>query len=73
LVERVPCGGRTPRFFAFDPTGKWLLCSNHGSDTAVVFRVDETTGKLAQTGQPVSVSVSLLRTIFGRALTMDFD
>ena len=47
--------GKTPRNFAFDPTGKWILCSNHGSDNAVVFRVDESTGKLTQTGPPVSV------------------
>jgi len=55
LVEHVSSGGKTPRNFAFDPTGKWILCSNHGSDNAVVFRVDETTGKLTQTGPPVSV------------------
>jgi 6-phosphogluconolactonase len=55
LVQCVPSGGRTPRNFAFDPTGKWILCTNHDSNNAVVFRIDETTGWLTQTGQPVSV------------------
>jgi 6-phosphogluconolactonase len=54
-IEHVPSGGKTPRNFAFDPTGKWIICSNHGSDNALVFRVDENTGKLIQTGQLVSV------------------
>jgi 6-phosphogluconolactonase len=55
LVQCAPCGGRTPRNFAFDPTGKWILCANVDSNNAVVFRIDETTGRLTQTGQPVSV------------------
>ena len=54
-VEHVSSGGNTPRNFAFDPTGKWIVCSNHDSNVAVVFRVDENTGKLTQAGQPVPV------------------
>jgi 6-phosphogluconolactonase (cycloisomerase 2 family) len=44
-----------PAYFAFDPTGKWIICSNHDSNNALVFRVDENTGKLTPTGQHVSV------------------
>jgi 6-phosphogluconolactonase (cycloisomerase 2 family) len=55
LVERVSSQGKWPRNFTFDPTGKWILCSNHNSDNTVVFRVDENTGKLTQVGQPVEV------------------
>jgi 6-phosphogluconolactonase (cycloisomerase 2 family) len=44
-----------PRFFTLDPTGKWLLLLNHDSDNAIVFRVEEGTGLLTQTGTPVQV------------------
>jgi 6-phosphogluconolactonase len=44
-----------PRNFTFDPTGKWLLVSNHDSNNAVVFRVDDRPGRLTQTGEPVEV------------------
>lgn len=52
-VERVPARGRTPRFFTLDPAGKWLLQLNHDSDNAVLFRIDEGTGRLTATGTPV--------------------
>ncbi len=55
LIQHVPSGGKTPRNFAFDPTGKWIICTNHASNNAVVFGVDATSGQLAQKGDPVSV------------------
>lgn len=39
LVERVPCGGRTPRNFAIDPQGEYLLSGNQDSDSISVFRM----------------------------------
>ena len=45
--------GKTPRFFALDPSGLFLYAANQGSDTIVCFRVDEATGKLAPTGHVV--------------------
>ncbi len=54
-VELHPCGGRTPRNFAFDPTARWILLTNQDSGNAVVFRVDATSGRLTQTGDPVAV------------------
>jgi 6-phosphogluconolactonase len=54
-VDYQPCGGRTPRNFAFDPTAQWILLTNQDSDNAVVFRVDATSGRLTQTGNPVAV------------------
>ncbi len=56
LVEYVPSEGKLPRFFTFDPTGKWILCCNHGSENAVIFRCDETTGRLTKSGPPVEVA-----------------
>lgn len=56
LKQRVPSGGRTPRFFSFDPTGKWLLVSNQEGGNVTVFGVDAKTGELAQQGQPVVIA-----------------
>ena len=46
LVGRQSTLGRTPREFAIDPTGHWLIVGNQESDTAYVFRRDPETGKL---------------------------
>lgn len=48
-------GGRSPRNFALDPTGAWLLAANQVSGTIVVFRRDPQTGLLTQTGDPVEI------------------
>ena len=42
--------GKTPRGFALDPSGSWLLAANQDSDTIVTFRRDAETGKLTATG-----------------------
>ena len=55
LIEHVPTQGQKPRNFAFDPTSRWLIVTNHGSDNAVALRVDAETGRLTPTGRPVSV------------------
>jgi len=55
LVEHVATRGRTPRNFAFDPSQQWIIVTNHGSDNALVFRVDGKTGRLTPQGQPVDI------------------
>jgi 6-phosphogluconolactonase len=47
FLQRIPCGGKTPRHFALDPTAQWLLCSNQDSANVTVFRRDAATGKLS--------------------------
>jgi 6-phosphogluconolactonase len=54
-MQHISSGGETPRNFDFDPTGQWLLVTNHGSNNAVVFHIDSKTGTLIQTGQPIAV------------------
>jgi 6-phosphogluconolactonase len=54
-VQHISTRGSWPRNFAFDPTAKWIICTNHNSNNAVVFRVDEATGRLTQAGDPVPV------------------
>ena len=44
--QQLPCGGKTPRFFALDPTERWLLCANQDSDTVSVFARDAGSGQL---------------------------
>jgi 6-phosphogluconolactonase len=43
--------GQSPRNFAIDPTGTWLLAANEKSDTIVTFRRDPELGTLAATDQ----------------------
>jgi 6-phosphogluconolactonase len=48
LVDRQPSAGKTPRNFAIDPSGRWLLVGNQDSDTVAVFAIDETSGSLSK-------------------------
>jgi 6-phosphogluconolactonase len=54
IVEIVPTGGKEPRNFALDPTGRWLLAANQYSDTITVLARDERTGKLTATGASIA-------------------
>lgn len=47
--------GRTPRSFAIDPTGAYLLAANQESGNVVVFKIDPSTGALTPTGEEVKV------------------
>jgi 6-phosphogluconolactonase len=48
--------GKTPRHFAIDPTGKWLVAENQDSDSIVIFKIDAKSGRLTASGQPVQIS-----------------
>ena len=56
--------GRTPRNFAIDPSGTWLLAANQDTDTIVTFHIDPQTGHLHPTGHqthvPAPVCIKLL-------------
>lgn len=54
-IGNVPTGGKTPRNFAIDPSGKFLLAENASSDSIVVFRIDQQTGNLTPSGEKVDV------------------
>ena len=46
-VQRLSSGGKVPRYIAFDPTRKWLVCCNQGAPGNVaVFSRDAATGRL---------------------------
>jgi len=49
-IQQLPCGGKTPRFFALDPGERWLVCANQDSDSINVFARDGNTGRLTPGG-----------------------
>ena len=54
-IQRVSSGGKVPWSFAIDPSGRWLLVTNEGSNTVVEMKIDHTTGKLSATHQSVTI------------------
>jgi 6-phosphogluconolactonase len=62
-VGHQSTGGKTPRNFGIDPTGSFVLAANQSSDSVVVFRVDQQSGKLTQAASievPTPVCVKFL-------------
>ena len=47
LLNRRSTLGKTPREFAIDPTGRWLIVGNQDSDSIYFFRRNPETGELA--------------------------
>jgi 6-phosphogluconolactonase len=62
LIGNTPSGGKTPRHFAFDPSGSFLVVANQDSDSIAIFSVHRESGELSslpaatQTGTPTSVA-----------------
>jgi 6-phosphogluconolactonase len=50
-MGRSSCGGKIPRNFTLDPTERWMLVANQGSDQLCVFARDPKTGVLANEGK----------------------
>ena len=59
LVQRIACGGQSPRHFTLNPAGNWLVCSNQVSGTVTVFRRDESSGRLSGPVQTIAVPEAL--------------
>lgn len=47
--------GKTPRNFAIDPSGNFLLAGNQNSDEIVIFKRDHKTGLLKDTGKKIAI------------------
>jgi 6-phosphogluconolactonase len=47
----VSSGGKSPRDFAIDPSGSFLIACNQDSDNVVVFRIDHATGSITPLGE----------------------
>jgi 6-phosphogluconolactonase len=46
--------GRTPRHFAMDPGGRWLIAANQDTSSLAIFSVDANTGALTAHGELVN-------------------
>ena len=55
LVQRISCGGKTPRHFTMDRSGHWIICGNQDSANVTVFARDEGTGKLTGPTQTLAL------------------
>jgi 6-phosphogluconolactonase len=55
LVASESTQGKTPRNFAIDPTGRYLLAANQDSDSVVIFRIHPDNGRLTPTGESYSI------------------
>lgn len=54
-VGHQAAGVKTPRNFAIEPTGKYMLVANQSGGDVIVFQIDPSTGKLTPTGAKVLV------------------
>lgn len=63
LLQRIACGGKTPRHFTLSPDARWLLCGNQDSATVTVFRRDPVSGRLGGPVQTLSLD-SVMFTLF---------
>ena len=48
-------GVKTPRNFAIEPTGRYMLVANQSGGNVIVFRIDQSTGELTPTNASVQV------------------
>jgi 6-phosphogluconolactonase len=55
LKQDTPCGGKTPRSFAIDPSGHWLIVAHENSGSIGLFKIDPASGMLTGFGAPVKV------------------
>jgi len=54
-VGHQAMGIRTPRNFAIEPTGKYMLVANQSGGNVIVFRINQSTGELIPTSSGVQV------------------
>ncbi len=62
IVEWENNNIKTPRNFAIDPSGKYLLVANQDDNSIVVFKINRKTGKLKFTGNKINVSLPVCLT-----------
>ena len=55
-IQNMKTNGMGPRNFAISPDGAWLLVAHQNSHDVLVYRRDEATGKLENTGNFINVS-----------------
>jgi 6-phosphogluconolactonase len=53
-IQVISSEGKEPRGLEFDPTGHFIFAGNQKTNNFVVFRIDQSTGRLTPTGQSVT-------------------
>ena len=59
LVGHQSTLGQTRRYFAIDPSGRDLVVANQNGDSLIVFRIDDRTGTLGDTGEHVEIGTPM--------------
>ena len=54
-IQRIGAQGRRPWSFGIDPSGRWLLVANEGSNSVNVFGIDAASGRLRPTNEVLSI------------------
>lgn len=62
VLGQQSTGGKVPRDFNIDPTGKWLLAANQATDTIVTFKINQISGVLEETGLVAKVATPVCLT-----------
>ena len=57
FVEHVSSKGKFPRNFTIDPTGGWMIVANQDTDNVLVYKIDQSTGKLTYAEQEYAVGM----------------
>jgi 6-phosphogluconolactonase len=55
LKDQTSSLGKGPRNFAIDPTGNFLLVAHHYSDEIIIFKRDQETGAITDTGKKINL------------------
>lgn len=63
LLDRQSVLGKTPRNFAIDLTGNFLLVANQASDEVIIFKRNRTLGLLTPTGEKIVVDKPFCSTL----------
>ncbi len=56
MIQDIACGGRVPRSFTIDPTGRWLLVANESTASIDVFSRNGKTGLLTAAARSYTVN-----------------
>ena len=54
-VENARAGVKSPRGFAIDPTGNWLIAAGQNDGKITVLKIDQSTGNLSSTDQSATL------------------
>lgn len=54
-IQQISAQGEKPWSFTIDPSGRWMLINDEGSNKVAELKIDPATGKLSETGESVTM------------------